>query len=85
MVKVNSFLLQRDIGHKCLIKLCSFSGVKVKFIQDNAKTKICDFKPEYIILYEGTNDLNSEMTSIQITKSIIDLYRSLKTDSNMCN
>ena len=80
--KVNSFLLTRNINHKFLVKVRSFSSAKVNCMNDYVKPTLRDFNPEHIILHVGTNDLNSERTASQFAKSIIDLGQSLKTDTN---
>ena len=86
MVKnVNGFLLTRNLDHKCLVKLLSFPGAIVRCLHDYAKPTIDDFNPNEIILYVGTNNLNSEKTSSQIANSIIDFRNSLKTDNNDIN
>ena len=83
MVKnVNGFLLTRNLDHKCLMKLLSFPSAIVRCLHDYAKPTIDDFNPNEIILYVGTNNLNSEKTSNQIANSIIDFRNSLKTDNN---
>ena len=82
MVKnVNGFLLTRNLNHKCLVKIWSFPGPKVRCLHDYAKSIMRNFNPNQIILHVGTNDLNSEKTSSQIANSIIDLRNSLKTDN----
>ena len=49
---------------------------------DHVKPTIREVNPEHIILHVGTNDLNSEKTSSQISNSIIDLANSLKNETN---
>ena len=49
---------------------------------DHAKPTIREVNPEHIILHVGTNDLNSEKTSSQISNSMIDLANSLKNETN---
>ena len=46
---------------------------------DHVKPTLRDDKPDHIILHVGTNDLRTEKTGNQITKSIMDLTTSLKT------
>ena len=48
----------------------------------HAKPTIRELNPEHIILHVGTNDLNSEKTASQISKSILDLANSLKHETN---
>ena len=51
-------------------------------MRDHAKPTVEDFNPQHIILNFGTNDLNSDRTSSQITRETIDLAPSLKSDKN---
>ena len=76
--KVNGFYLTKDIKHKFLVKVRSFSSAKTRCMYDHAKPTIREVSPEHIILHVGTNDLNSEKTASKISNSIIDLANSLK-------
>ena len=78
---VNEYFLTRNLNHKCLVKVRSFPGAKVRCLHDYAKPTMRDFNPNQIILHVGTNDLNSEKTSSKTANSIIDLRFSLKTDN----
>ena len=49
---------------------------------DHAKPTVRDFDLDHIILSCGTNDLNSNRTSSQIAREIIELDLSLKSDKN---
>ena len=80
--KVNGFYLTKDIKHKFLVKVRSFSSAKTRCVYDHAKPTIREVNPEHIILHVGTNDLNSEKTASQISNSIIDLANSLKNETN---
>ena len=81
MVKnLNGFLLTRKLNHKCLVKVRRFNSAKVRCMHDHAKPTVQDFDPDHITLW--TNDLNSDRTSSQIAKEIIDLACSLKSDKN---
>ena len=51
-------------------------------MHEHAKPTVLDFDQDHIILYCGTNDLNSDRTSNQIVREIIDLALSLKSDKN---
>ena len=83
MVKnLNGFLLTRKLNHKCLVKVRPFNSAKVRCMHDHAKPTVRDFDPDHIILHCGTNDLNSDRTSSQIAKEIIDLALSLKSEKN---
>ena len=48
----------------------------------HAKPTIRELNPYHIILHVGTNDLNTEKTASQISKSILDLANSLKNETN---
>ena len=50
---------------------------------DHVKLVIQEFNPNHIILQVGTNELNSGKTIRQISRSIIDLTLSLKTERNI--
>ena len=50
---------------------------------DHVKPTIRELSPEHVILQVGTNDLNSEKTTSQISNSILSLANSLKNDTNI--
>ena len=78
--KLNGFLLTQRLNHKCLVKVRLFNSGKVKCMHDHAKPTVRDFDPDHIILHCGTNDSNSDRTSSQIAKEIINIALSLKPD-----
>ena len=80
--KLNGFLLTRKLNPKCLVKVRPFNSTKVRCMHHHAKPTVRDFDPNHTILHCGTNDLNSDRTSSQIAKEIIDLALSLKSDKN---
>ena len=80
--KLKGFLLTRKLNYKCLVKVRPFNSAKVRCKQDHVKPIVRDFDPDHIILHCGTNDLNSDRTSSQIAREIIDLAISLKSDKN---
>ena len=51
-------------------------------MRDYANPTLRDINPEHIILHVGTNDLTTEKTASQISRSIIELGTSLKNDTN---
>ena len=73
------FCLQGTLATSALLK---YSGAKSRCKQDHIKPNIHDCSNEHNIRKIGNNDLNSEKTSSKIAKSLIDLARSIKTDSN---
>ena len=83
MVKIlNGFLLTRKLNHKCLVKVRPFNSAKVRCMHDHAKPTVRDFDLDHIILHCETNGLNSDGTSSQIAREIIDLALWLKSDKN---
>ena len=80
--KLNGYFLTKNVRHKYLIKVRSFSGAKVSCMVDHVKRTLQDDKPDHIIFYAGTNDLRTEKTALQIAKSIMDLTTSLKNNGN---
>ena len=50
---------------------------------DHVKPTIREFNPNHIILHVGTNELKSSKTASQISKSVIDLTLSLKSETNL--
>ena len=65
-----------------------FSGAKFSckvgqyWSYNTFKPTLLDDKPDHIILHIRTNDLRSEKTSSQISKSLTELAMSLKSDEN---
>ena len=80
--KLNGFLLTQKLNHKCLVKVGPFNSAKVRCMHDHVKPTVRDFDPDHIILHCGTNDLNSDRTSSQIAREIINLAAALKSDKN---
>ena len=75
--KLNGYFLTKNVRHKYLIKVRSFSGAKVSCMVDHVKPTLRDDKPD-IILHVETNDPRTEKTASQTAKSIMDLTTSLK-------
>ena len=50
---------------------------------DHVKPTIREFNPNHIILHVGTNELKSSKTASQISKSVIELTLSLKSETNL--
>ena len=51
-------------------------------MHDHIKPTIREFNPNHIILHVGTNELKSSKTASQMTRSVIDLALSLKSEIN---
>ena len=58
---VNGFLVSRNINHRCIIKVRSFSGAKVRCMQDYINR---DFNPDHIILHVGTNEMQKQSPEV---------------------
>ena len=80
--KVDGFHLTKHIKHKYLVKVKSFSSAKTRCMHDHVKPTMRDFNSEHVIIHVGTNDLNSDKTASQISKSIAELALSLKNENN---
>ena len=80
--KLNGYLLTREIRHKHLVKVRSFSGAKISCMTDHVKPTLRDINPDHIVLHADTNDLRTENTASQIVKAAKDLATSLKNDGN---
>ena len=76
--KLNGFLPTQKLNHKCLVKVRSFNSAKVRCMHDHVKPTLRGFDLDHIILHCGTND----RTFSQISREIIDLATSLKSDKN---
>ena len=72
MKKLNNYLLTKKVKHRGIVKVRSFITAKVSCMEDHVKPTIRDVNPQQIILHLGTNDLKTEQTASQVTKSITD-------------
>ena len=79
---VNGYLLTKKLQNKKLIKVRLFSGAKVSCMFDHVKPTIREFNPNHIILHIRTNELKSSKIASQISRSVIDLALSLKSEKN---
>ena len=77
---LNGWEMSKNIKN-CKVYVQSFPGAKIQCIDDYKKPSMRD-EPDYFIVNVGTNDLNSEVPSKSIAKSIVDLAMSLKKESN---
>ena len=83
MKKLNGYLLTNKIKHKVVVKVRTFTTLKVSSMQDHVKPTIRDVNSQQIILHVGTNDLKTERTASHIAESITDLTIFLKNNGNM--
>ena len=79
---LNGYLLTKKLRKRELIKVRLFTGAKPSCKYDNVKPTIQEFNPNHIILHVGTNELKSFKRVSQISKSVIDLALSLKSETN---
>ena len=80
--KLNGYILTKKVRRKFLVKVRPFTGAKVSCVVHHVKPTIRDDKPDHVILHTRTNDLRSEKTASQITRSITELAMSLKDNDN---
>ena len=80
---VNGYLLTKKLRNKKLIKVRSFNGAKVSCMYDHVKPTIREFNPNHITLHIGANELKSSETASQMSRSVIDLALSLKSETNV--
>ena len=79
---VNGYLLRKKLRHKKLVKVRSFNRVKASCMYDDVKPTIREFNPNHITLHVRINELKSSKTASQISRSVIDLALSLKSETN---
>ena len=58
-----------------------FSRAKVKFMKVYVKPCLREENPGYVILYVGTNQVNSELPPERIAKSIINVAKNTQSGS----
>ena len=68
------------MGNKVNVHVRSFSGAKVRCMEDYCKPCVRENDPDHIILHVGTNELNFEKSAEMCGKEIMDLAKSLITD-----
>ena len=80
MIKhVNGYDMSKKLKN-CKVYVKSFSGSKVQCMKDHMKLSMRK-KPDHTILHVGTNDLHGDRPSDLITKSVVDLAITLKSNS----
>ena len=76
MVKhIKGWKLKKSIDQNHNVYVRSFSGAKVKCMKNYVEPSICKKNPDYVLFHVGTNELNSELPSERIAKSIIDVAK----------
>ena len=75
-------MVMKKLRRKYLAKVWLFSAVWVSGMVEHVTLTLQDDNPDNIILYTGTNDLRSEKTPSQISKSITELEMFQQFDEN---
>ena len=81
---LNDWEMAKRIQSNCKIYVKTFSGATVSCMEDYMKPSLRN-PPDHFILHVGTNDLSSEKSSMEITKSIINLACRLKNEIHDVN
>ena len=76
---MQGYEISKSLGN-CKTYVKSFSGAKIRDMQDYVKPTLRD-NPDQIIVHVGTNDLASNKRPEQIAESIIGVATSLKSDT----
>ena len=80
MVKhVEGWQLSKSTNQKVYVR--SFTEAKVKCMKDYVKPCIRENDRDHVIMYVGTNEMNSELPPERIAKSVIDVVKNVKTDT----
>ena len=77
--------MTKKLRNKKLIKIRSFSGARVSCMYDHVKPTIREFNRNHIIFNVETNELKSSKTASLISRSVIDLALTLKSETDAVN
>ena len=80
--KVNGDLLTSSLKHQYLVKTRPFSTSKTIDMYDYIKPTQRDFKLEIFVLHVGTNDVPLNKSPEEVSKDMVTLAESMKTDNN---
>ena len=72
--------LKNSLGNNHNVYVRSFLGEEFKCMKNYVKPCIRENNPEYVILHVETNELNSELTSERIVKSVINAGKNIQTN-----
>ena len=84
---LNGWKMSKKLNVNCKVFVKSFSGAKTTCMNDYVKPSVRS-SPDHFILHVGTNDLSSDKSSEEITRSIILFATSItneKHDVSMSN
>ena len=82
MVKhLNGSEMSKKLNASCKVFFKTFSGAKTTCMNDYVKPSV-RISPDHFILHVGTNDLSSDKSSEEITRSIIGLATSIKNEKH---
>ena len=76
---VNGYEITKKLDN-CKVYVKSFSGAKIKCMEDYAQPAIRT-NPDHIVIHVGTNDLSSKKESAEISSAIVYLALKLKSDT----
>ena len=79
---LNGWEMSKKLNATCKVFLKTFSGAKTACMKDYVKPSVRS-SPDHFILHVGTNDLPSDKSSEEITRSIIDLATSINKERMM--
>ena len=78
---VEGWKVTKSINTDRKVYVKSFLGAKVKCMKDYVKPCLRENDPKNVILHIGTNDLNPELPTERIAKSIVDVAKNIQSDT----
>ena len=72
-MEIERWKLYKNVDRKHGVYVRSFSSAKVKCMKDYIKPCIRENNPDHVIIFVGTNELDSERQADMIAKSIIEV------------
>ena len=86
MVKhVEGWILSKNVDRKHKVYVKRFPSAKVKCVKDYIKSYMKENNSDHVIIYVGTNELDSEKQHEMIAKSNIDVAKNIKTNTRTIN
>ena len=83
MVKhVEGWKLSKNVDSKHKVYVRSFPTSKAKCTKDYVIPCIRENNPDHVIIHVGTNELVSERQAEMIAKSVIDVIKSIRTNTS---
>ena len=69
--RIDGYLLTSSVNHKCIVKVRFFVTAKTDNMYDHIKPMQKNFQPNVYISHVGTNDLPTDMTPGEISKTLL--------------